>query len=1109
MEMDTLRELNDELQRDIDAITEERDNIISSAEQKTELARVAMETEWRDRILYVEEECKTKLDAMTNELDIMRSAFSGDSGGWVQKKTKTGREYYENMDTGETREEIPESLYVAQAMQKADEADDYLAEIKKLKEKNKAVEFAKRECETTLNKTMTELNALKKVEKGWRDTSKAISKSMSTVAESLDEQAEQILEGMGQMLKDSDKLRGHTPGIQRVGSILDRKSARIADLDSKNRAMVNQVRALQSELDDANAKVKKLSGGIEEEVERLVSPMRTKVADSIVTVMREKAARSQERRQMADLWPPGHLMPTLLLTHRALDEKEIAIRAKRSQIQEASKALCLEIRKNVMESRQWKVEFDEYGRQFYQHAISGETEWEEPEILSYKPPPGRDDMGNPTATEEDLNKKWIMKCDYRGIVYFQSEVTGEIQYEAPNSHRGIPTGRDPHLYVAEAANIVVTFLKGQIEKHLLQLKAKQENEEAGIPPPEEEGEPEDLSKYLYDIETIEMLSSDFEAALGAKKVEKKKGEADEPIFLDSRDEVPGFEAGSGMLKANGQELGKDKYIGPTLIQYDISECSFSQMKGIVELYATMEETLERRLTETRSHLRVSASTRIEYQYTSISLSVDDFTNCRIIMLTTHTCKSLTFIYFSFIDSLKHSLMHTYTHAHTQDFSFVMMDMIDVKRREKAEKLRLEVEERNRLKALEHKATLKKKKIRKMQIAKQASKRGLTVEQVKEEMEELAVRKRKESEAEQEKGQEKGDNGGVTDDTTGGDEVSKVEGEGEDEDEGEQKDIDSKDEEAMGEGKEDGADDKEKDKIEGDDNAETSDSKSDDGKNDKDAGDDTANVPVIDTDKTDEEDKKADSKDAMASPEKKVAQEEDISIAGNSLGDGSMSLDMSLGDSTLEGGSTITKMVTLNDLVEEGMAEPKSSKDSRRGGNGRDTNSMSDGSDNPEDQVYTVNSEGEAVVFMMSDPDSGLNADDDDPRFAHSKEILVTTENLVNFSLFCGYANLRMDQTPEDKTYFYEFKTDEGYQEDDEWLTHSFFLHITKERVDSIREATRKEFDPVLDSLDSKALNSLKLVYECINLKKNEIRQPVSEISHTVSCCGLMLHVCCF
>lgn len=186
-------------------------------------------------------------------------------------------------------------------------------------------------------------------------------------------------------------------------------------------------------------------------------------------------------------------------------------------------------------------------------------------------------------------------------------------------------------------------------------------------------------------------------------------------------------------------------------------------------------------------------------------------------------------------------------------------------------------------------------------------------------------------------------------------------------------------------------------------------------------------------------------------------------------------------------------VTLKDIVDEDhmMAMPKSEKDSRNGRNGRDTNSITDDSLLEEErQVYTVNSEGDSVIFVMGDPDSGLGAAEDDPRFLHSKEILTTADNLINFSLFCGYANLRMDQTPEDKTFAYEFKTDDEYQDDDEWLTHSFFLHVTKERVDSIREATSKVFDPVLDSLDSKPLNSLKLVYEAINLRSNDTRTTV-------------------
>ena len=417
----------------------------------------------------------------------------------------------------------------------------------------------------------------------------------------------------------------------------------------------------------------------------------------------------------------------------------------------------------------------------------------------------------------------------------------------------------------------------------------------------------------------------------------------------------------------------------------------------------------------------------------------------------------------------------------------MMDMIDVKRREKAEELRLQVEARNKKKELERKALLKKQKIRKAQIKKEASKRGLTIEQVQDEWQDREQKKNEE--------ESKGDNddvsslGGNTvgevfeekqgndDKNDGEDEVKGEKVEGENEGDENSKDNETKDED-IGEGKVDGANE---DEDEENNNLEVDNSEIKESLSEKES-------------KVELDDKRADSKDHDVAEKLAPRKDEEISVA-----DESMSMGTSIDSTTVDGDSVKKrkKVVTLNDIVEEGRAEPKSEKDSKGVRDGHDTNSASDSDDDETEQVFTINPEGEPIIFMMSDPDSGLTADDDDPRFLHSKEIITTTENLVTFSLFCGYTNLRMDQTPEDKTYFYEFKTDDEYFEDDEWLTHSFFLHITKERVDSIREATSKVFDPVLDSLDSKALNSLKLVHECMNIHNYKIRQPVRHISYII------------
>merc|ERR1711871_1176070 len=111
---------------------------------------------------------------------------------------------------------------------------------------------------------------------------------------------------------------------------------------------------------------------------------------------------AQERRDLADIWPPTHIMPTILMKSRNLNEGERQRRKEMVLRQEASRALSAEIRENLRESKMWEVKYDDYGRPFYEHKKSGEVRTEEPEIISYKPPPGRDEYGNLILEPEDL-----------------------------------------------------------------------------------------------------------------------------------------------------------------------------------------------------------------------------------------------------------------------------------------------------------------------------------------------------------------------------------------------------------------------------------------------------------------------------------------------------------------------------------------------------------------------------------------------------------------------------------------------------------------------------------------------------------------------------------
>jgi hypothetical protein len=612
-EIDYLREKCETLQRNMESLKDEKETQSSEFEGKMDEMKHEVEREWKKKINEVEKNCRDQIAAMSNELDVMRNAFNGDASGWVIKKTKQGREYYENVDTGETRNEMPEILFIAEAMSKAEKAEEQLQELAQLREKIKDAEMKKREAEINLNKSRQEVNSLRVIEKGWKETSKSITKYIIGVSASFDTQVRDVIAGMDKLLEGTQRLKHKTPSVQRATFIIKKLQEKVALQDATIKQLNSKYRKLQSEADEKDEKIKRLSKGIDEEVERLVKSMREKTADCMVQVMKEKAARAQERRELADLWPDNVMMPTLLMKYRSLSEEERERRRKRSRDNDASRALAIEIRANMAESRMWTVQYDEYGRQFYQHSITGDTEWEEPAIMSYKPPPGRDEMGNITITDEELSKGWIMKCDAKGVVYYQSEATGEITYEPPNVFKKIPLGREPEMYIGESAHIVLEYIKSKIERHTAILKREELRakliadgtsyavmEETLGPDPYANEDTDKLSKFQYDIETVEMLSNIFTSM----SVKAKAKQPDEPVlFLDQREGINGYK--------NMNEINKILLEdGIKLSEVDVTEMEIESIRKVVKEHALREEILEKKLKNTRIHLKVMVLCRL-------------------------------------------------------------------------------------------------------------------------------------------------------------------------------------------------------------------------------------------------------------------------------------------------------------------------------------------------------------------------------------------------------------------------------------------------------------------------------------------------------------------
>ena len=169
-----MRDQLDFTQRELDGIRDEKDKVISYLEATVVSTKSQVEAEFRGRMKAADRENKAQMSSLNAELDRMRSAFSGDTGGWEEFTNRKGDVQYRHKDSNEIRDTEPESLFIAKAMQRVELADTLGQELDALKVKFKATDMKKKEFELNINKLKTEMNSLKTMEKGWKDSAKAV-----------------------------------------------------------------------------------------------------------------------------------------------------------------------------------------------------------------------------------------------------------------------------------------------------------------------------------------------------------------------------------------------------------------------------------------------------------------------------------------------------------------------------------------------------------------------------------------------------------------------------------------------------------------------------------------------------------------------------------------------------------------------------------------------------------------------------------------------------------------------------------------------------------------------------------------------------------------------
>ena len=376
--------------------------------------------EWSYKLKVVESDCNDKINAMATELGKVRAAFNGDSSGWEEIILPSGVSRYNNSITGETTMDEPEIFYIAKLIRQVDNADGVSSEFEELKRKYKELEFKRREADLANNKLKTELSYLRNAERMWKEASKNVSTNLLSVTNSFFAQCDQVIVGLGTVGKSVKRVQQLIPSYEKSKEFIIFLKNKVETLQAQVITLNGKLRDSVNSNKEKEKRIEVLSVGLGEELDRLLKPVRERLAQCMINFMKEKANRSQERRELASLWPTDHILPSVLMKHRVLNDDEKNRRINEARENNANLALTMEVRHNVAESKMWEMKYDDYGRPYYEHSNTGQVLWEEPEIRQYKPPDGRDEMGNVIQSEEEIMSTWKTLATDRGEIYFQN-----------------------------------------------------------------------------------------------------------------------------------------------------------------------------------------------------------------------------------------------------------------------------------------------------------------------------------------------------------------------------------------------------------------------------------------------------------------------------------------------------------------------------------------------------------------------------------------------------------------------------------------------------------------------------------------------------------------
>jgi len=326
-EIERLREELELSNLEKEKLNDQREELINQFEEDFDKRRQEMDEANRLQLSQLQASQENQITTLSHQLDQMHRAFSGDPCGWREKQDKrTGKTVYINDETNESVKEIPMILEFALKVSNMEEASSSTDALKKASNKQKDAETAKRKMEVTVNETRAEIINLKSLLKNWSTASVEIYHEMKGFDEGMTAIHDKVM-------KHLPKLENNSVTVKYSNDHAKSTIGRVATKNSVISAMNYEVVSLkkensrqEKEVDLLSTKVETLETKLDQEVEAVSAPLRLEIASSYALLMKEKAARTEDRIELADLWPPGWLMPSVLMKFRTMNVEDKKIK---------------------------------------------------------------------------------------------------------------------------------------------------------------------------------------------------------------------------------------------------------------------------------------------------------------------------------------------------------------------------------------------------------------------------------------------------------------------------------------------------------------------------------------------------------------------------------------------------------------------------------------------------------------------------------------------------------------------------------------------------------------------------------------------------------------